>query len=102
MVDRDRGPLPNRYVNTLDTIRLQVSNRRSGTPGAARLEIRMTKWHATVTVEFEGDIVADSEHEAEQLAMNSWADDHSQPLIYVAVDEVKVEEIEIGDNDDNV
>lgn len=40
-VDRWAAPLPNRYLNALDTIRLQVSNRLSGTPGAARLEIRM-------------------------------------------------------------
>ena len=40
-VDRWAAPLPNRYLNTLDTIRLWVSNRRSGTPGAARLEKKM-------------------------------------------------------------
>lgn len=54
----------------------------------------MPKYDITMTVEFAGQIEADSRHDAEQLAMSSWADDFSQPITYQDVVNVDVEELE--------
>lgn len=55
----------------------------------------MAIWEATVTVTFSGRVEADTQHEAEQLAMESWADDHSAALTYEGVEDVGVEEVEL-------
>ena len=57
----------------------------------------MPIYEATVTVTFSGRIEANSEHEAEQLAMESWADDHSSPLTYEGIEDATVEEVEMCD-----
>lgn len=58
----------------------------------------MAKYDITMTVEFAGQIEADSRDEAEQLAMSSWADDYSQPITYQQVVDVDVDEVEVCDD----
>lgn len=54
----------------------------------------MAKFNVTMTIEFAGEIEADSEHEAEQLAWTSWGDTYDNPIQYQCVESIDVEEIE--------
>lgn len=57
----------------------------------------MAIYEAKVTISYTGRIEANSESEAEQLAMSEWADDHSAPLVYEGVEDVEVDEVRFCD-----
>jgi len=54
----------------------------------------MARFIVNMTVEFSGEIEADSAEEAEQLAI------YDQNCMYVGVDDIQVEEIESDDDED--
>jgi len=54
----------------------------------------MARYSVTMTVEFAGEIEADSPEEAEQLAI------YDKTCMYVGVDEIQVDEIEEEEEDE--
>jgi len=63
----------------------------------------MRKYYVTIQVNYSGELEANSEQEAEQLAWTSYYD-HDAPLQYDSVEEIKVEELphcETCDNPDD-
>ena len=63
----------------------------------------MRKYYVTIQVNYSGELEANSEQEAEQLAWTSYYD-HNAPLQYDSVEEITVEELphcEVCDNPDD-
>lgn len=54
----------------------------------------MAKYYVTMTIEFAGEIEADSEAHAEELSWTSWGDTNDNEITYQCVDSIEVEEIE--------
>lgn len=54
----------------------------------------MPRFQVKMLIEFEGEIEADSEEDAEQKAWTSWGDTMDNPITYSAVDSIEIEEIE--------
>jgi hypothetical protein len=59
----------------------------------------MPKYYVKVQVNYDGEIEADSEEQAEQLAWHSYYGDDA-PLVYDSVESIDVEEIEEYDEDE--
>lgn len=59
----------------------------------------MAKYDVMITVSFAGEIEADSEAHAEELAWTAWGENSDAQLTYFAVDNIDVEEIEEDDED---
>ncbi len=59
----------------------------------------MPKFYVSMLIEFAGEIEADSEDHAERLAWDSWGDTMDNPITFVNVDEIKVEEMEDEDEE---
>lgn len=60
----------------------------------------MPKFQVKMLIEFEGEIEADSEDDAERKAWNSWGDTMDNPITYAGVDSIDVEEIENDEDED--
>ena len=63
----------------------------------------MRKYYVTIQVNYSGELEANSEQEAEQLAWVSYYEENA-PLQYESVEEIKVEELphcETCDNPEN-
>jgi len=54
----------------------------------------VAKFYVEMLIEFAGEIEADNEEQAEQLAWTSWGDQLDNPISYLSVNEITVEEIE--------
>ena len=54
----------------------------------------MARYEVTMTVEFVGEIEADSPEEAEQLAI------YDQNCMYIGVDDIQVAELDEGEEDE--
>ena len=54
----------------------------------------MPRYYVKMRIDFDGEIEADSMHEAEQLAYTSWGDSVTDDISYDGVYSIDVEEIE--------
>ena len=61
----------------------------------------MPRYYVEMMIEFSGEIEADSQDEAEQLAWTSWSDSHDQPITYDGVYSIDVEEIEEDEDEED-
>ena len=57
----------------------------------------MKKFSVIMTIEFSGEVEAESEAAAEALAWNSWGENADALLTYSGVDSIDVEEMEDED-----
>lgn len=62
----------------------------------------MKKYEVTMSIEFFGEIEAESAEEAEKLAWTSWGDNSDAPITYSCVEDIQVEELEEDDDDEEV
>ena len=60
----------------------------------------MPKYYVTMKIDFAGEIEADSEEHAEQLAWTSWGDRMDDPIQYDGVYSIDVEEMEEDEDED--
>jgi hypothetical protein len=60
----------------------------------------MPKYYVKMRIDFDGEIEADSMHEAEQLAYTSWGDSVTDDISYDGVYSIDVEEIEDEEDED--
>lgn len=60
----------------------------------------MPRYEVKMMIEFAGEIEADSEDAAEQLAWTSWGETYDSPIVYDGVYSIDVEEIEEYDEED--
>jgi hypothetical protein len=60
----------------------------------------MPKYYVKMRIDFDGELEADSMHEAEQLAYTSWGDSVTDDISYDGVYSIDVEEIEDEDEED--
>jgi hypothetical protein len=60
----------------------------------------MPKYYVQVQVNYSGEIEADSEEHAEELAWSSYYGDDA-PLEYDSVEEIRVEEVEDEEDDED-
>jgi hypothetical protein len=61
----------------------------------------MPKYYVKMRIDFDGEIEAESMHEAEQLAYTSWGDSVTDDISYDGVYSIDVEEIEDEDEDED-
>jgi hypothetical protein len=61
----------------------------------------MPRYEVNMTVEFSGEIEANSSEEAEQKAWTAWGDTADCALTYDGVDNIQVMEIEDEDEDED-
>lgn len=54
----------------------------------------MPKYQIEMMIEFSGEIEADNEEHAEQLAWTSWGDTMDSPIVYDGVYSIEVEEVD--------
>lgn len=59
----------------------------------------MPKYYVEMRIDFAGEIEADSEEQAEQLAWTSWGDSMDNPITYDGVRSISVEEMDDEDED---
>ena len=60
----------------------------------------MPKYYVTMRIDFAGEIEAESESAAEQLAWTSWGDTMDNPITYDGVYSIDVEEMEDDEEED--
>lgn len=60
----------------------------------------MGKYYVKVTVQFSGEVEAESETEARQLGWTAWGDTLDAQLTYDGVDDISVEELDDEDEDE--
>jgi hypothetical protein len=60
----------------------------------------MPKYQIEMMIEFSGEIEADNEEHAEQLAWTSWGETYESPITYDGVYSIDVEEQEEEDEED--
>ena len=61
----------------------------------------MPKYYVKMRIDFDGEIEAESMHEAEQLAYTSWGDSVTDDISYDGVYSIDVEEIEDEEEDED-
>ena len=61
----------------------------------------MPKYQVTMMIEFSGEIEADNEDHAEQLAWTSWGDTMDSPITYDGVYSIDVEEEEQEEDEED-
>jgi hypothetical protein len=61
----------------------------------------MPKYYVKMRIDFDGEIEADSMHEAEQLAYTSWGDSMDNDITYDGVYSIDLEEIEDEEEDED-
>lgn len=61
----------------------------------------MATYQVSITVEFSGELEADSEVHAEELAWTSYGGNDGSPLTYFGVDDITVELIEDDEEMEN-
>lgn len=60
----------------------------------------MPRFYVKMRIDFDGELEAESMHEAEQLAYTSWGDSMDNDITYDGVYSIDVEEIEEEDEDE--
>lgn len=60
----------------------------------------MPRFYVKMRIDFDGEVEAESMHEAEQLAYTSWGDSMDNDITYDGVYSIDVEEIEEEDEDE--
>ena len=60
---------------------------------------QMPKYYVEMRIDFAGEIEAESEAEAEQLAWTSWGDSMDSPITYDNVYSIQVQEMDEEDED---
>jgi hypothetical protein len=60
----------------------------------------MPRYQVEMMIEFAGEIEADSEEHAEQLAWTSWGETYDSPIVYDGVYSIEVEALEEEDEED--
>lgn len=61
----------------------------------------MPRFYVKMMIEFDGELEANSEAEAEQLAWTSWGDTMDSEITYDGVYSIDIEEIEEEDEDED-
>ena len=61
----------------------------------------MPKYYVKMRIDFDGEIEAESMHEAEQLAYTSWGDSVTDDISYDGVYSIDVEELEEDEDEDD-
>ena len=61
----------------------------------------VAKFYVEMLIEFAGEIEAENEEQAEQLAWTSWGAELDSPISYMNVNEITVDEIEEEDEEDD-
>ena len=60
----------------------------------------MPKYYVKMRIDFDGEIEAESMHEAEQLAHTSWGDSVSDDISFDGIYSIDVEELEEDEDED--
>ncbi len=60
----------------------------------------MPRYQVEMRIDFSGEIEAESEEAAEQLAWTSWGETYDSPIVYDGVYSIDVEEIEEDEEED--
>jgi len=60
----------------------------------------MSRYYVKMTIDFAGEIEAESREEAEKLAWTSWGDTMDSEITYDGVVDIDVEELEDEEDDD--
>jgi hypothetical protein len=61
---------------------------------------QMPRYNVEMMIEFSGEIEAESEEAAEQLAWTSWGETYDSPIVYDGVYSIEVEALEEEDEED--
>lgn len=61
----------------------------------------MAKYYVTLTAEFAGEIEAETEAQAEEMAWTSWGVSMDDLLMYQCVDSIEVEELEDDEEEED-
>jgi hypothetical protein len=61
----------------------------------------MPRYYVKMRIDFDGEIEAESMHEAEQLAYTSWGDSVTDDISYDGVYSIDVEELEEDEDEDD-
>jgi hypothetical protein len=60
----------------------------------------MPRYNVKMRIDFEGEIEADSMHEAEQLAHTSWGDSMTDDITFDGIYSIDLEELEDDEDDE--
>jgi hypothetical protein len=60
----------------------------------------MPRYNVKMRIDFEGEIEADSMHEAEQLAHTSWGDSMTNDITFDGIYSIDLEELEDDEDDE--
>lgn len=60
----------------------------------------MPRYNVKMRIDFEGEIEADSMHEAEQLAHTSWGDSMTDDIVFDGIYSIDLEELDEDNEDD--
>jgi hypothetical protein len=61
---------------------------------------QMPRYNVEMMIQFAGEIEADSQDEAEQLAWTSWGETYDSPITYDGVYSIEVEAVDEEDEED--
>jgi hypothetical protein len=61
----------------------------------------MPRYYVKMRIDFDGEIEAESMHEAEQLAHTSWGDSVSDDISFDGIYSIDVEELEDDEDEDD-
>jgi hypothetical protein len=61
----------------------------------------MPRYYVKMRIDFDGEIEADSMHEAEQLAHTSWGDSVSDDISFDGIYSIDVEELDEDEDEDD-
>lgn len=62
----------------------------------------MPRYYVKMRIDFDGEIEADSMHEAEQLAHTSWGDSVSDDISFDGIYSIDLEELDEDEDEDEV
>jgi hypothetical protein len=62
---------------------------------------QMPRYQVEMMIEFAGEIEADNEEHAEQLAWTSWGETYDSPIVYDGVYSIEVEAVEEDEEDED-
>ena len=61
----------------------------------------MPRYQVEMMIEFAGEIEADNEEHAEQLAWTSWGETYDSPIVYDGVYSIEVEAVEEDEDEED-
>jgi hypothetical protein len=62
---------------------------------------QMPRYQVEMMIEFAGEIEADNEEHAEQLAWTSWGETYDSPIVYDGVYSIEVEAVEEDEDEED-